>query len=153
MKNFLITITSLIFLSACSYQNAFSKFEMTEKDELLASNTQSSKIEKEVIVQGVFTAVYLNNVSDEYADSYENFLVGVYLKDSTQKYDFVLNKQLPINAVKIKDLEKYSELLKNPRKWDIYYFVQFEDSGRKINFTLENDTLSSAVLRFLKDPL
>ena len=153
MKYFLITAISIILLSGCSYQNAFSKFDMTHKEELLASNTQSSKVQTKESVKGVFTAIYLNNVDEEYADDNENFIVGVYMKNSKEQYNFKLNQKLPLYMEKIEDINDYSELVKHPRKWDIYYFVRFQNSGRKIDFSLESDRLSSAVLHFLKDPL
>ena len=153
MKYFLIIAISIILLSGCSYQNAFSKFDMTHKEELLASNTQSSKIQTKDSVKGVFSAIYLNNVDEKYADGYENFIVSVYMKNSQEKYDFILNKTLPLNIEKIENISDYSELVKNPREWDVYYFVRFKNSGRKIDFSLESDKLFSAVLHFLKDPL
>ncbi len=153
MKYFLIAVTSLTLLGGCSYQNAFSKFDMTQKEELLASNTQSSKIQTKGLVKGVFTAIYLNNVDEKYVDGYENFIVGVYLKNSKEEYDFKLNRELALSVEKIEEIGDYPQIIKNPRKWDIYYFVRFKDSGRNINFSLSSDTLSSAVLRFLKDPL
>ena len=152
MKYFLITIAILLLCSGCSYQNAFSKFDMTQKEELLASNTQSSKITSKESVEGIVTAIYLNNIDENYVDGYENFIVGVYMKDSTLKYDFKLNRELPINMEKIEDLNDYKEVLKSPKKWDTYYYVKFKNYGKKIDFTLESDILSSALLHYLKDP-
>ena len=153
MKYFLITITSLILLSGCSYQNAFSKFEMSKKEELLASNTQSSKIVSKKATEGIVTAIYLNNVDPKHREPHEIFLVSVYMKNSDHNYNFKLNGLLAVDILELSNIEFYSDFIKNPREWDTYYLVKFKKSKRKINFTLEGNKFTSSALHYLKDPL
>lgn len=153
MKYFLITITFLLLFGGCSYQNAFSKFGMTQNEELLASYTQSTKIESKDSTEGVLTAIYLNHIDEIYQDGYENFLIGVYLKDSKQKYDFILNNTIKTDKQDIVKIKFYKNLVKTPRKWDTYYVVRFKNYGKKVNLSLKGSKLSSSPLNYLKDPL
>ena len=152
MKYFLITITSIMLFNACSYQNAFSKFDMTHKEELLASNTQSSKIISKDSVKGITTVIYLNNVDPKHSDEYENFLVTVYMKDGEEQYDFKLNKIAAVEVIQLSDISFYSDFIQHPRKWDTVYLVRFASAKKKIAFTLEGATFSSSALHYLKDP-
>jgi len=53
MKFFIISLSVLVMFTACATKNAFSKFEMTEQEELSISNLQSSKIMSGTVVKGV----------------------------------------------------------------------------------------------------
>ena len=154
MKYFLITLTFLLFMSGCSYQNAFSKFNMTKEEELLAANTQSSKIESKEKIEGVFTAIYLNNVYKESFTKDENFLIAVYMKDPETTYDFKLNKHPSLTMKKIKKLEEFNEfttLMKTKEKWNEYYLVVFESMEKELHLSIEKESSFSSELLYLKD--
>ena len=151
MKYFLITLTFLLFLSGCSYQNAFSKFNMNKEEELLAANTQSAKIESEEGINGVFTAIYLNNI---YKDKYQNedmFFISVYMKDKNIKYGFMLNKLNSLKIEKIENLNEFTALMRTKEKWNTYYLVSFKSTEKKIDLILFGKDFSSAQLHYLKD--
>ena len=151
MKYFLITLTFLLFMSGCSYQTAFSKFNMTKEEQLLAANTQSSKIESKNGIDGVFTAIYLNNVYKKtyFGDDY--FFVSVYMKNPKTLYDFKLNENLAKETRKIEGLNEFTALMKSKEKWNRYYLVSFKSTKKKINLVLFAKEFSSAQLHYLKD--
>jgi len=141
-------------MSGCSYQNAFSKFNMTAEEELLAANTQSSKIASKEKIEGIFTAVYLNNV---YRDSFgkdENFLIAVYMKNPKTNYNFKLNKQTPLKLKKINKLEEFTQftaLMKTKEKWNEYYLVVFKEQEKELHLSIEKESSFSAELLYLRD--
>ena len=154
MKYFLITLTFILFFSGCSYQNAFSKFDMTVEEELIAANTQSSKIESKEKIEGVFTAIYLNNVYKESFKEGENFLIAVYMKNSEINYNFKLNELTPLKVEKIQKLEEFSEftaLMKTKERWNKYYLVSFEEQETNLRLSIEKESSFSAELLYLKD--
>ena len=154
MKYFLITLTFLLFMNGCSYQNAFSKFNMTTEEELLAANTQSAKIESKDKIEGVFTAIYLNNVYKESFEKDENFLVSVYMKNPETTYSFKLNKKSPLKIKKIKKLEELREftaLMKTKEKWNEYYILSFEETEEELHLSIEKENSFSSGLLYLKD--
>ena len=154
MKYFLITLTFLLFLSGCSYQNAFSKFNMSKEEELLAANTQSSKIESKEKIKGVFTAIYLNNVYPDSFNQGENFLIAVYMKDPESDYSFKLNNQIASSVKKIEKLKEFQEftaLMKTKEKWNEYYLVYFEGAAKELHLSIEKENFFSSELLYLKD--
>ncbi len=154
MKYILITLTFLLFMSGCSHQNAFTKFKMTQEEEFLAANTQSSKIESADKIEGVFTAIYLNNVYKESFINDENFLIAVYMKNPETLYSFKLNKKSPLKIKKIEKLQEFGEftqLMKTKEKWNEYYLVVFSTQEKKLNLSIEKESSFSAELLYLKD--
>jgi len=154
MKYFLIALTFVLFMSGCSYQNAFSKFDMTQEEELLAANTQSSKIASKEKIKGVFTAIYLNNVYKESFTKGENFLIAVYMKNPKTSYNFKLNNQTPLSVKKIKKLEELTEftaLMKTKEKWNEYYLLTFKEQEKALHLAIEKESSFSAELLYLKD--
>jgi hypothetical protein len=151
MKYFLITIIFLTLSTACSYQNAFSKFNMSNEEELIESNTRSSKIENKSGVIGVLQAIYINNTDKVYFDNEEHFLITVYLKDHQQhKYTFKLNKQPPLKVKELTDVKQYTTYIKDPKKWEKHYIVTFKKSTKKLNLTFESNGDNLSELYFQK---
>lgn len=150
MKYFLIPITFLLLFTACSYQNAFTKFEMSTEEELIAANSQSSKIKSESSVIGIFNAVYINNTDTKYFDDKEHFLVSIYLKDTTAKQTYKLNNQAPLEIRELTNVEEYSTYIKFPKQWERHYLVTFKKSSKKMKLILESKGYDSQVLHFQK---
>ncbi len=161
MKSFFILVAFLAFFTGCSHKNAFSNFEMDEKQELSANSLQSSKIKLGERVDGVFSAIYLNEVYPKSFNQHEYFYVYLYLKNDTQmhnpnslnetKLNLKLNGKTPM---KIKELERenqFSNLIKIENRWTKYYLVSFEEQGSRISLVLENGQSSSDELIYQKD--
>jgi len=150
MKYFLINTLFVLLFSACSYQNAFTKFNMSSEEELIATNSQSSKIETKNGVIGILNAVYINNTDRIYFDKEEYFLVSVYMKNEDEEYSFKLNNQEPLEVKELHDVKEFTTYIKNPKEWEKYYILSFKKSSKKLDFILVNKGYDSSILHFQK---
>jgi len=153
MKYFLTTLTFLLFFNGCSYNNAYTKFNMSNEEELFASNTQSSKIESENSIDGVFTAIYLNNVyknREEYKNS-ENFLIVVYIKEGSEDFTFQLNGNYHLKVEVLASKNRFTKVLKSTKEWETYYLVKFKKQVKELNLLLSGEESSSVVLHYQKE--
>ncbi len=161
MKTFLIILTFFIFFTGCSSKNAFYQFKMDRAQELSVSSLQSSKIlSKDGEVNGVFSAIYLNEVYPQAFNGDEYFFVFLYIKETKEMYDpnnptesdlrLKLNSKLPIKVEKLPEENQFSHLVDIKSDWNQYYIVSFEQAGT-INLVLENGKSSSALLKYRKE--
>ena len=151
MKSFTIILTFLVLFSGCADKNAFSKFEMNEKQELSANALQRSKIKYTDKVNGIVSTIYLNFVSPkEYSDA-EYFYVYTYLKNKNYEFRFLLNGKEPISIKELPSTNEFTELTSIENKWSKYYLVKFNKQDDKLNFVFENGPYSSDILKFEKD--
>ena len=151
MKYFLIALTFLTFASGCSRQNAFSKFDMSKEQELLESNSQSSKLESKDGVEGVFTIVYLNNAyKDEYKEV-EAFLVSIYVKDLKRNFTLSLNGQDPLSVQKLLKSNKFAKISKSENSWRERYLFTFKKDDNDLDLILRSGDSSSTKLTFVKN--
>jgi len=161
MKSTFILAVLLITFSGCSHKNAFSNFQMSKEQELSASSFQSSKIKSGEQVDGIFSAIYLNEVYPKSFTQNEYFYIHLYLKEDREMYNpnsldelklkVKLNKNLPI---KIKELERenqFSNLIKVENRWTKYYLVSFDKQDGNLSLVLENDLSFSDALVYQKD--
>jgi len=162
MKSFFIIINILFIMSGCATKNAFSKFDMNREQELSASNLQSSKIISGEKVEGVCSAVYLNDVYPASFNQNEYFLVSIYLKNKQKMYDpnslddinlvLKLNTKLPLKLKQLPHANQFSHLISIQNNWTNYYLVAFEEEeGENLSLVLENGQSSSAELKYQKD--
>jgi len=162
MIKLLTTITILVFLTGCSSKNAFSSFDLSKEQELSVSSLLSSKIKSENgEINGVVSAIYLNEIYPESYHNNEYFFVYVYLKNNKQlsnpaefddlELSLKLNNE---NAIKIKQLSnenRFSDLAFIKSDWNKYYLVAFEKQNKsKINLVLESGQFSSGQLSYQK---
>jgi len=155
MNKFLsiILFTFLFLLSGCS---SYSITKYFDKDDFYLNSLQYTKkadIVKEDEVVAIFTATYLNEVEEKYDDSYENFIVSVYVannkksetpnitidKQSYTQEELEDEKNYEKNYIEIKEIKKESKLiesipLKNP--WAKYYLIKFDKNEDLENFLL-----------------
>ena len=151
MKTFTIILTFIVLFSGCADKNAFSKFEMNEKQELSANALQRSKIKYADKVNGIVSTIYLNFVSPkEYSDA-EYFYVYTYLKNKNYEFRFLLNGKEPISIKELPSTNEFTELTSIENKWSKYYLVKFNKQDDKLNFVFENGPYSSDILKFEKD--
>jgi len=151
MKTFLIILTFVLAFSGCSQKTAFSRFEMSQKQELGADSLQRSKLGFENKVNGIVSIVYLNMVFPEVYNDDEYFYINSYVKDKGFSSQFLLNNQEPTKIEKLTPFNKFTHLMHTKEKWSEYYLVVFPKQGDKLNFVLKNGPYSSNLLRFEKD--
>lgn len=152
MKTFLTINIFLLLLSACSYDNAFSRFDISPERAKSEESIVSSKIYDAKSIAGVLSCVYLNAVNpDKYKDG-EYFYIYLYTKDNKAAVSFTLND---INASIIKELEadnEFTVLTDSNTSWQKYYFVKFEqqeDTNLRLIAKFEN--YASDAIVFQKD--
>ncbi len=162
MKSFFITVNILLMLSGCATKNAFSKFDMTSEQELSASSLQTSKIISGNKVEGVLSAIYLNEIYPKSFNQNEYFFIWLYLKNKKEMYnpnllddiDLVLklNSKLPIKIKQLPHANQFSHLVSMKNRWSNYYLVAFEkEEDKTLSLVLESGQSSSAELRYQKD--
>lgn len=151
MKTFLITLTFLITFSACSQKTAFSRFDLSKKQELSADSLQRSKLKYNDKVNGIVSIIYLNMVSPEIYKENEYFYVNSYVKNKEQNSTMLLNNQKTISIKKLPPVNEFTDLMFVDTKWSEYYLVAFPKQGDKLSFVLENGQYSSDPLKFEKD--
>lgn len=160
MKVFFIILIFSVFFTGCSRKNAFYEFKMSKAQELSISSIQSSKIlSKDGKVNGLFSAIYLNEVYPEIYNEEEYFFVFFFTKDAKELYDqsnpidgnlkLTLNSQLPDKIEKLPSDNNFSHLIDTKNNWNGYYLVTFKKAD-SISLVLQNDTLSSSVLKYKK---
>jgi len=161
MRYFFTLITFIVFFSGCSHNNAFTNFHLNKEQERSISSLQSSKVKLGERVDGVFSAIYLNEVYPDIFNQYEYFYVYLYLKDDKKMYDpnslddietiLKLNGKAPIKVKQLPPENQFSNLTLTSSRWNKYYIVAFKESGKKLNLTLNSGAAKSAVLKYQKD--
>lgn len=154
MKIFLISLTFMLLFSSCADKTAFSRFEMSEEQELTASSLQSSKIVSGERVDGIFSAIYLNEIYSNGMCEYESFYVSLFLKQDRENFKIKLNGKLPLSVEKLPHANKFSHLALVENEWNSYYLVTFEKETQKrdrFSLQLESGLSSRAVLTYQKD--
>lgn len=161
MKSLIAIFTFLILFSGCSRNNAFSEFNMDKKQELSISSLKSSKIiSQNGEIDGIFSAIYLNEVYPESFNGDEYFFIFMFVKNSKdryvgEKYELIekslkLNAKSPIKIQELPENNKFSHLVSSKSDWNSYYLVAFKQDST-INLVFETDQSSSAVLTYQKD--
>ncbi len=153
MKIFFTSLVIVLFLSACADKTAFSRFEMSEEQELTASSLQSSKIVSGERVDGIFSAIYLNEVYPDTMYEHESFYISLYLKQDKENFKIWLNGHLPLIIEKLPHANQFSHLASVESEWSSYYLVTFQKYAQKskdfnepLTLVLESGPSSSAVL-------
>lgn len=163
MKFFLSAMTLVLLLTACSNQNAFSRFDMDKQGELSVSSSQTSKIKSENQIEGIFSAIYLNEVDSLSFHDNEYFYIYLYLKDKKEiddlafndlvKSSLKLNGQMPIEIKRLPSDNPFTHLASVNNEWNKYYLVTFQEDAnntKKLNLIFELGKLSSEVFTYKK---
>ncbi|MFA6191847.1 MAG: hypothetical protein WC665_05795 [Sulfurimonas sp.] len=154
MKIFFTSLVFILLFSACADKTAFSRFEMKGEQELAVSSLQSSKVVSGEIVEGVFSAIYLNSIYPDIASKYETFYIFLYLKKGKEDFIVKLNGKMPLKIEKLSHVNKFSHLASTENEWNSYYLVTFEkdsQNSNQLNLVLESGLSSSAALMYQKD--
>ncbi|SFV68798.1 hypothetical protein MNB_SM-4-1084 [hydrothermal vent metagenome] len=151
MKNFLIINIFLLFLSACSYDNAFSRFDISPQRASSEENIVSSKIYSEKSIAGIVSCLYLNTVNPEKYNDGEYFYIYLYAKDNKASVSFTLND---MNASIIKELEadnEFTVLTDSNASWQKYYFLKFASEDTNLTLITQVGNSTSDAIVFVKD--
>ena len=151
MKTFLVFLVFSIFFAGCAEKSAFSRFDMSEKQELGADSLMNSKVREGNRVEGVVSVIYLNKIYPEIYQEGEFFYVYMYLKNRDNKLSFILNNEEAISVKKLPIKNKFNYLTSIDTKWNKYYLVKFKKQGDILKFLLESGPSSSDLLVFEKD--
>ncbi|MEA3371310.1 MAG: hypothetical protein U9Q40_08210 [Campylobacterota bacterium] len=151
MKTFLIILTFLLAFSACSEKTAFSRFDMSKKQELGADSLQRSKLKFQDKVNGIVSIIYLNTVAPELYSDDEYFYVNSYVKNRDDKPKMLLNNQEPLSIKELSAVNEFTELMNVSTEWSKYYLVAFPKQGDKLSFVFESGQYVSDSLKFEKD--
>lgn len=151
MKIFLTINILLLLLSACSYNNAFSRFDISQERAKSEESLISSKIYDKNNIIGVLNVVYLNTVDPEKYKDGEYFYIYLYAKKSEARISFTLNDT---NASSMQELEANNDftiLTDSNVSWQKYYLVRFEQQGSSLKLIANIANLSSDAIMFSKD--
>jgi hypothetical protein len=151
MKTFLIFLIFSIFFAGCAEKSAFSRFHMSEKQELGVDSLMNSKVREGDNVDGVVSVIYLNKVYPETYQEDEYFYVYMYLKNRDDNISFMINDEKAISVTELPVKNKFTYLTSIDTKWNKYYLVKFKKQGDILKFLLENGPFSSDLLVFEKD--
>jgi len=151
MKFFVITTLFLLLFSACSSQNAFSRFNISHEHAKSEENILSAKIYHNKNVLGVVSCVYLNAVMPQKYQDAEYFYVYLYSKKGTDNLSFMLNN---ISAINIKELEVNNEFINLTASnvdWQRYYLIKFKTQGEILVFKTKIAQFTSSPMIFKKN--
>lgn len=151
MKTFFIFLILSIFLSGCAEKNAFSRFNMSTKQELGADSILNSKIKSGKKITGIVSVIYLNDVSPEVYKDGEYFYVFTYLKNKKASSRFLLNGLKPESVQKLESSNQFTYLTSVATKWNSYYLVKFSRQKDILKFIFGSDQSLSDPLVFEKD--
>jgi hypothetical protein len=152
MKTFLIILTFLTIFQGCGEKNAFSRFKLSQKQELGVNSLQSSKLKNGEDVNGVVSVIYLNQTDPDSFKSGEVFYVFTYTKEKRSSLKFTLNGKNPSLYVReLTNKNDFTYLTSIDTKWNRYFVVTFAKQGDVLNFQVKNGDFSSSILRFEKD--
>lgn len=158
MKQFLLLLSLIFIMSACSNKN--SAFRYFDKDEIEASAvryTKKSDIIKDNQVEISLIATHLNKIDLQLDEKLEQFLVYIHFVNLENQdfnkngYELLLNGKAPVFIELLeKDDKKFKDLmLKN--FWGNYYLVQFNNKELVQNLQLTLAPKSNAAkLNFAK---
>ena len=158
MNKLTFILILFLFSSCTSFTNNSKRTYVYEK---AISNFERASIVKDLENKAIISAVYLNNVLDDYKQG-ENFFVGVYIDDDFKSrdkyglknhfYKLRLNKE---KAIEIKELDFDSSLSKQmpfKNSWEKYYLVRFKSvKDSKLLLSFSNEEFGTALMNFEKN--
>ena len=152
MKYIIITLITVLAFSGCSKNNAFDSFKLTKEQELSINSLQSSKIKSVKDTDGIFSAIYLNDIYPKLFNHNEYFFVFYYMKSHNIDVKFRLNGDETIKIKKLPSNNRFTNLIDIQNNWNNYYLVSFNKQKKKtLNLLLENGLYSSDLLKYQKD--
>lgn len=157
MKKSFIFFLTIILFGGCASKNAFDAFDIKKEQQLSVSNLRSSKIvSSDLEVNGLFWAIYLNDIyPDKYSDG-DYFYIFFYTKNGAKLDDkntkISVNSDAPLQIIKLNNQNEFSHLVNIKDSWMNYYLVKFAKQPQKdINLLFETERFFSSKLRYEKN--
>ncbi len=155
MKYFLTSLAIVFLFTGCTTRNAFSELNITTEQEMAIENTLSWKIVSSDKVEGVFSAIYLNNIYKNIDKNTNIFYISMYLKTQDQNFSVTLNEQVLQDIVILDKNNKYKKLLSIENDWRNDYLVSFKNdennNSNQLILKIDSGPFSSGPLNYLKD--
>jgi hypothetical protein len=159
MKYFFATLFVGFLISGCATRSAFSKFGITQEQELSIENTRSGEMRNGTKVGGIFSSVYLNNIYPNMSEDTNVFYISTYMRkdsvDNNESNDFSIkmNNAKPKEIRKLAYDTKLNDLLPVKTSWTNNYVVTFDNNETtdKIDLVIGIDQFSSGSLIYSKD--
>ncbi|WP_457743984.1 hypothetical protein [Sulfurimonas sp.] len=151
MKIYLIILILTILFNGCAHKSAFEDFNLTKKQELSEDVLRSLKIEKNGVVEGIITALYLNNIDKVHYKNNEFFYIYMYTTDQNSSISFLLNSKKAINIEQLQNPNKFTHLTNVDAKWLKYYLIEFKKEVGNLKFQIVTDNNTSNVLLFKQE--
>lgn len=151
MRTFLTINIILLLFSACSYDNAFSRFDISPQRAKSEENIQSAKIYDANNTVGIVSGVYLNPINPKKYKDGEYFYIYLYVKNMQEVARFTLNDT---NATSTDELEvnnDFTVLTDSKVPWQKYYLVRFEQQDTNLSLISKVANFASSVMVFTKD--
>ncbi|MDQ7045856.1 MAG: hypothetical protein Q9M32_08090 [Sulfurimonas sp.] len=149
-------VISILF-SGCATRNAFSKLDISKEQEAAIENTKSGKIIFDKKVEGIYSAVYLNNVYENTDKTNNYFYISLYLKNKNNYLNITLNGEKAIDRRELAQENKYSHLVSLNTQWTSNYLLRFKNNenneSTKLILQIDNGPSSSGPLSYSKDQL
>jgi len=151
MKTFLITILFLAIFTSCSKNNAFSYFEIDQKQAKSEDSLQSSKFFDGTNSKGILSVIYLNRVLPDNYNDREYFYIYLYTKKEAAEVEFLLNGEEPLEIKKLKPLNEFSDLTSFKGDWQRYYLVAFKTNSEVLTLIAKTPQSTTREIIFKKD--
>lgn len=164
MKLFLLIVTLLLTLTACSEKStAFDFFKFDKNYERAISYTRTVSVMRSMETSAIISTVYLNKVlPQDYNSSKESFFVAVYINDGKSfysekqgveaEYKLTLNNREPINFQPLKKDSKLRKLMAIKSEWNEYYLIEFDAvKENELELQFFNDENQSISISYVHD--
>lgn len=151
MKYFLITLSTVFFFTSCTTRDPFGTLKLNPEQKKAIEHTQSGKIMKEKLTQGLYGAVYLNNSDKKTLRENHEFYLSIYLKKNNE-LNITMNGQKALDIQQLSAENEYKSLLPTQTKWASYYLLSFEDKqSKELILKIDSGPFSSGPLKYLRD--
>jgi len=152
MKYFFIALIITVLTSGCATRNAFSKLKISPEQERAIENTKSGKIQKDLLVEGVYSAINLNAVYPDMSKEKVNFYISIYIKDKQDELHVTLNGEEPTSIHSLEKDNRFSHLQGVENDWIDNYLLSFDNNETAgLQLLIESGQFSSGLLNFPKE--
>ncbi len=149
---FSILFVFILIFGGCADKGGYTKFKVSEDEELAFDNTLFSKLIKGNKSYGVASALYLNRVYPQRYNQ-ETFYIIIFAKDKKllQNFSLTLNGKNVHILEKLPEQNEYAHLLHVRNKWSSYYLAKFPPQKKgKLSLNIVLSNKAAATLTFQK---
>ena len=151
MKTYFLAAIFLLLSLGCSQHNAFSDFQLSKEQSKSEDSILSAKIISKGKVDGVISALYLNNIYPQRFQDGEYFYVVLYTKEE-REFTFYLNKKKALYAEVLLTNNRFSHLINTESVWKKYFLLHFaKQKSKQLNLWAESAQSRSTKMLFRKE--